>query len=157
MNVIYEKNVFNNAKKVTWDDLLEKISVEYDKNTGITVLSPLTLTAISPIIESKKSPTIVCHNSYLPGTLLNAFNEVSTNKKVRDMHIYTSFSKNADTFVRHKDDNDVLIVQAIGKTSYLFDDGKEYTLSPGDSIFIPKGVYHTPKILEPRVTLSFGI
>ena len=144
MNVIYEKNVFNNAKKVTWDDLIEKISNEYDKNTNKTVLF-------------KHSPTIVCQNSYLPGTLLNAFNEVSTNKKVKDMHIYTSFSKNADNFGRHKDEDDVLIVQAIGKTSYLFDDGKEYTLSPGDSIFIPKGVYHTPRILEPRVTLSFGV
>ena len=154
MNVIYEKNVFNNVKKVTWDDLIEKISLEYDENTCTTVLS--SLTAISSK-ESNKSPTIVCHNSYLPGTLLNAFNEVSTNKKVRDMHIYTSFSKNADTYARHKDNVDVLIVQAIGKTSYLFDDGKEYTLSPGDSIFIPKGVYHTPRILEPRVTLSFGI
>ena len=154
MNVLYEKNVFKNAKKVTWDNLIEKISDEYDKNTAKTVLS--SLTAISPT-SSKKSPTIVCHNSYLPGTLLNAFNEVSTNKKVRDMHIYTSFSKNADTYGRHKDGDDVLIVQAIGKTSYLFDDGKEYTLSPGDSIFISKGVYHTPKVLEPRVTLSFSV
>ena len=144
MNVIYEKNIFNSVKKITWGDLIEKISDGYNKNRNKTVLF-------------KHSPTIICHDSYLPGTILNAFNEVSMNKKVKDMHIYTSFSKNADTFGRHKDKDDVLIVQAIGKTSYLFDDGKEYTLSPGDSIFIPNGVYHTPRILEPRVTLSFSI
>ena len=154
MNVIYEKNAFNIVKKVTWDDVIEKISHEYDNNTSITVL--LSSTSISPT-ASKKSPTIACHNSYLPGTLLDAYKEVDENKKVRDVHMYISFSKNADAYQAHHDEVDLLIVQAIGKTSYLVDDGKEYTLSPGDSIFIPKGVYHTPKILEPRVTLSFGI
>ena len=51
---------------------------------------------------------------------------------------------------------DVLIVQAIGSVCYSFDDGKIFRLNPGDSIFIPKGVYHNPIVLEPRVTLSFS-
>ena len=35
----------------------------------------------------------------------------------------------------------MLITQAIGKMSYKFDDGTVHTIGPGDSIFIPKGVY----------------
>ena len=50
----------------------------------------------------------------------------------------------------------VLIVQSIGVISYKFDSGAVCTLNPGDSIFIPKGVYHDPIIEGPRATLSFS-
>lgn len=52
---------------------------------------------------------------------------------------------------------DVLIVQAVGLVEYFFDDDSSYKLEPGDSIYIPKGIYHKPKIFGPRITLSFGL
>ena len=41
--------------------------------------------------------------------------------------------------------------------NYGFDDGKIFVLDPGDSIFIPEGVYHTPTVHSPRATVSFGL
>jgi quercetin dioxygenase-like cupin family protein len=49
-----------------------------------------------------------------------------------------------------------LIVAAIGTVTYNFDNDLSYTLNPGDSVLITKGVYHQPVITEPRVTLSFS-
>jgi len=96
--------------------------------------------------------SFVCHNDYLPGSLKPAYQEVG----MEEMHIYISFSDNAETFGRHNDEDDVLIVQSIGKMAYRFDNGKTCVLSPGDSLFIPAGVYHHPIVHEPRVTLSFS-
>lgn len=132
-------------KKITWDDVIEKISNEYDDK--------------SYLIISKRDvnfPTFVLHNKYFPKTILESFNEVQNDCNIKILHMYISFSKESDTFGRHCDDVDVLIVQAIGSVSYEFDDGTYHTLHPGDSLFIPKGVYHNPIVNTPRVTLSFS-
>lgn len=71
-------------------------------------------------------------------------------------HIYTSIGREAQTFGRHCDTMDVLIVQSVGKMSYKFDDNNLIVLNPGDGIRIPKGVYHDPIPIEPRITLSFS-
>ena len=71
--------------------------------------------------------------------------------------MYVSFCKDACNHGRHCDDKDVLIVQAIGRMEYGFDDGKIFVLDPGDSIFIPEGVYHNPTVHSPRATVSFGL
>ena len=52
------------------------------------------------------------------------------------MHVYVSVAGGASTFERHCDDKDVLLVGGLGKVSYWFDDDKEITLDPGDSLFI---------------------
>lgn len=40
--------------------------------------------------------------------------------------------------------------------SYKFDDGELIVLKPGDGVYIPKGMYHDPIPIEPRVSLSFS-
>ena len=52
-------------------------------------------------------------------------------------------------------EENVLIVQSIGSVQYRIN-GEIYTLNPGDSLYIPSGVYHEPIVSEPRVTFSFS-
>jgi hypothetical protein len=141
----FTKGHFRSVKKVSWDDVIKKISQEYLLNTH-SVLNA----------DPKLAPTFVLHNSFYPGTIRTAFREVKAKTKIQELHVYASLGEGSSKFGRHKDTMDVLIVQAIGCIGYSFDDGKLYKLKPGDSLFIPKGVYHKPVVLEPRVTLSFS-
>jgi hypothetical protein len=136
--VIYMRNNYNTVKNVSWKDVKLKVSDEIRRNSGL-------------MINGNKY-SFVCHNDYLPGSLKPAYQEVG----MEEMHIYISFSDSAETFGRHNDEDDVLIVQSIGKMAYRFDNGKTCVLSPGDSLFIPTGVYHHPIVHQPRVTLSFS-
>jgi len=136
--VIYTRNKYNVVKNVSWEDVRLKVSDEIKRDSVL-------------VINGDKY-SFVCHNEYLPGTLKSAYHEVG----MEEMHVYISFSDNAETFGRHNDEDDVLIVQSIGKMTYKFDNGIICMLSPGDSLFIPAGVYHDPIVHEPRVTLSFS-
>jgi ribosomal protein L16 Arg81 hydroxylase len=147
IKVRVKRSHFRLVKKISWGDVVKKISQEYLLRT-LTVLNS----------DAHSPPTFVLHNSFFPASIRKAYLEVKgkTKAKAKDLHIYTSLGEGSSTFGRHKDTMDVLIVQAIGCTSYAFDDGKVFRLRPGDSLFIPKGVYHEPLVSEPRVTLSFS-
>jgi len=74
-------------------------------------------------------------------------------------HIYTSMSSSSKTFGRHKDTTDVYFIQAVGRTKWVIEeDDREftYTIMPGDMIFLPIGLYHTPIPLGRRVGISIG-
>ena len=45
--------------------------------------------------------------------------------------------------------------EAIGEMKYFIQE-EWIKLVPGEHVAIPKGVYHTPVVLTPRVTLSFS-
>jgi hypothetical protein len=136
--VIYTRNNYDTVKNVSWKDVKLKVSDEIKQNSGL-------------VINGDKY-SFVCHNDYLPGTLKPAYQEVG----LEEMHVYISFYGSVETFGRHNDEDDVLIVQSIGKMAYRFDNGIICMLNPGDSLFIPEGVYHDPIVHEPRVTLSFS-
>jgi len=145
MTVKYTPNKFQLCKKITWDDVILKLSNEIEKKSfGMTST------------DGNKFPAFVLPNDFYPESIWNAFDEVKEKENVKILHIYLSFSKDCGTFGRHKDSKDVLIVQSIGEVSYRFDDGTIHTLIPGDCIYIPKGVYHDPIIKTPRATLSFS-
>lgn len=146
MEVTLTRNHFDTAPKVTWEDVMEKMADEFQNKTP-TVL-----------MENRNSgPTIICHNGNLSKSIHECLQQVSKEYELESCHVYVSFAKSSNTFGRHKDHNHVLIVQAIGKIRYKFDNGDIHTLGPGDSLFIPKGVYHDPEVLCPRATLSFGV
>ena len=145
MEVKFTKNHFQQVKNIIWDDVILQMSEEFKKKTHKMVVKDL-----------NTPPTIVLHGYTYPNTIGEAFKEVNTETGVNNLHVYTSFGENSSTFGRHKDSMDVLIVQSIGSICYCFDDGKIYKLDPGDSIYVPKGVYHNPLVLTPRVTLSFS-
>jgi ribosomal protein L16 Arg81 hydroxylase len=146
MEVKVTRNHFDTAPKVTWEDVIEKLGNEFLNKT------PTVLT------ENKSAgPTIICHNENLTKSLYTCMEQVGSEFDLDNYHVYISFAKSSNTFGRHKDNNHVIIVQAIGKIRYKFDNGDIHTLGPGDSLYIPKGVYHDPEVLCPRVTLSFGV
>lgn len=143
-DVIFTKKDCVVASYIGWYEVMDKISNECENGTLLT------------IHKDNASPTVVTHNEYYTGNIHRTVNNLKKHYNFKNMHMYISFGKYSTTFGRHKDEVDVLIVQSIGKTSYKFDNGYVCELSPGDSLFIPKGVYHKPVVLEQRVSLSFG-
>lgn len=137
---VLTRDHFQSPKKITWDDMIEKLSYEFDNEEP------------KCLINSYSLPTFVCHTDYHPGRFLDAFNEV---KNFEEMHVYCSLGNNAPSFGKHKDENDVLIVQAVGRMIYKIEDN-QYILFPGDSLFISAGTYHEPHVTGPRITLSFS-
>lgn len=144
MNYTYTPNKYNVCKNVSWGDIIQKTNNEcyYQSHRLLT--------------NQRSEPLLILSNDFYPGSIQDAFDEVSNDCGVKVLHIYTSFSENAPTFGRHCDDVDVLIVQSFGRVKYKFDDGSIVQMNPGDSIHIPKGIYHEPLVFEPRITLSFS-
>ncbi len=137
---------FSICKLISWEDVIDKLSYEFSQKTHKTIIADL----LNP-------PTFVMHTNYLPNSIGDAYKEVCNSLESNmEMHIYTSLGSQSDTFGRHKDKDDVIIVQSIGQVEYKFDDGCSFVLHPGDSLFIKRGVYHNPIVLGPRVTLSFS-
>ena len=148
MNYEYLKGRFNYCQNILWEDVIYKIDNEF-KSSSYKLL-----------VERTQAPTFVLHNSYLPGSLKPIFERVNNEMNTKVLHVYTSLGENSPTFGRHSDDVDVLIIQSIGSVKYKIDNDYKQsdiiTLYPGDGIIIKRGVYHTPIIKEPRVTLSFS-
>ena len=79
------------------------------------------------------------------------------NKQNLNSNLIMFFSmKLGSSSITHKDDEDVYIIGAHGKTLYNVD-GTEHTVETGDLLKIPKGSIHTAIGLTPRVILSFGV
>ena len=143
----YLKQKFNYCKNISWDDVIDKISHEFSNKTHRFVFDK---EAIIP-------PTFILHNNYLPGKLQRVYDSVRTKWNIVDMHVYTSFGPNSSTIGRHCDSDDVLIVQSVGRMNYYVEGLGAIECNPGDGIMIPAGVYHTPYVLESRITLSFSL
>ena len=157
MGVKFTKNHFPIATKVTWEDIFDRVQNDYQNDEGFRKLASLRMLPPNDddlmlrIIGNRKPPTFISRSSYTPGSLKKVQDKVNYS----ELHIYISFVSNSDNFGRHNDNDDVLLVQSIGKMKYEVE-GISYILNPGDSLFIPEQVYHTPIVLGPRVTLSFA-
>ena len=68
--------------------------------------------------------------------------------------MFFSFKSGA-TSITHKDQEDVYIIGAMGRTLYKVDDS-EFMVEKGDLLKIPANTLHTAIGLTPRVVLSFG-
>lgn len=137
------RKAFPNCALINWDDVIKKVGNEFDNKT------------VKHITDLENAPSFVLHNSFLPGTLKNAWDEVSGKYNVSVLHVYLSLGEGSPTFGKHKDEMNVLLVQAIGSMTYFFE-SESVVLNPSDSIFIKGGEYHEPKVTNPRVTLSFS-
>ena len=126
---------------IEWSDVVSKIANDHQTST-------------CRVLYDKEEPiTLVCHNDYRPGTVQKAFDSV---EGYDQMHVYISFGETTNSFGSHCDEDDVLLVQSVGEVSYVFENEQSVRLRPGDSLFIPAGVYHKPIVHEPRITLSFS-
>jgi len=162
MNIIFTENKYPIAKTICWDDIIEKLSKEYSSST--IIWNHLLIHPPKEEDDTNKNffshdgshpPTFLMIEDYYPGNFEQVFNFVSEDCGVKVLHTYASFGENSMTFKNHFDDVDVLLVQARGSTKYRCDE-QFYTLNPGDSLFLPKGVYHEPIVIGPRITLSFS-
>ena len=141
-----QRNNFPFAKKVSWADVIHKLDYEFRQNTHKMIMN-----------DETSCPTFVMHSDYFPNTIGYIHTQVCEILQLEMcMHLYTSFTSYSNTFGRHNDNEDVLIIQSIGRMQYSFDDGNACILNPGDSLLIKKGVYHNPKTIEPRATLSYS-
>tara|TARA_Y100000004_G_scaffold80312_1_gene90242 strand:- start:56 stop:538 length:483 start_codon:yes stop_codon:yes gene_type:complete len=144
--VTFVKNAYQLVKQITWDDVIKKMENEFEEK--------------SPVIgvNGKQAPTIILYNKNRnqPLSIFNAVKEIQNDWVTIGCHVYTSFGKSAVSFGRHKDNDNVLIVGAIGSVSYKFDDGTIHRVEPGDLLYIPSGVYHDPIIHSARATLSIS-
>jgi hypothetical protein len=134
---------FPSCALVDWGDVIKKVGNEFDNKT------------VKYITDVENAPSFVLHNSFLPGTLKNAWDEVRERFNVSVVHVYLSLGTGSPTFGKHKDEMNVLLVQSIGSMTYLFE-SEPVVLKPSDSIFIKGGEYHEPRVTNPRVTLSFS-
>jgi len=144
--VIFKKNDIVCASYISWDDVMKKFSYDIDISKKFKSIGK----------NNELHNSFVCNSDYYPGNISNILKRVSTKYTYKNVHMYVSLGNNSDTFGRHNDDVDVLIVQSIGTMSYRFDNGYVCNLNPSDSLFIPKGVFHEPIVCGQRVTLSFG-
>lgn len=143
-SVILTRNHFDNVKNITFKDVKRHIKFEHQLKT------------LKVIDNGVNDSSYVCHlTENYPKSIQAAYDEVHNNGSWLRMHIYSTFSYKGNTFGRHKDTSDVLIVQSKGRMMYKFDNKRICILNPGDSLKIPIGVYHEPFVIEPRVTLSF--
>ena len=142
--VLFSKDAYQLVKQITWDDVIKKMENEFELETCVSY------------VNTTSAPTIILHNENQPKSIFEAVQEIEKDWVTNSCHVYTSFAKSALTFGRHKDDVNVLIVGAIGKVSYKFDDGSTYTVEPGDSLYISAGEYHDPIVHSARATLSIS-
>lgn len=145
------------AKDILWSDALHKLDTDVAAGRYATILpTPHIEAQDEKISVSKSLPTIISEGRYCPPSFKPVLRHMSHTHSMGVFHTYISLARNSITFGRHNDTIDVMIVQAIGKVTYNFDDGASYTLVPGDALYIPKGEYHAPETHGPRVTLSFS-
>ena len=146
---VHTKGHFHSAvPNVQWSDVIKTIHCSY---TGLNDF------IIRHDEENNKAPYFALYEPTPLGSIRAAFDEVSRAFMIENMDIYLSLSSSADSNGRHQDDHHVAIAQAIGSTTYRFDDGYDAVMTPGDSLYIPAWVYHNQIANSPRVNLSFGI
>ncbi len=76
-----------------------------------------------------------------------------------DAHVYMG-KANSHSFQPHDDESNNLIVQCAGQTLWRvwtdgYDPSIDVVMSPGDAIYIPKGVLHQAQPLSDRMSVSF--
>lgn len=139
------KAEFMECTELTWDAIDTQIDNEIQKNT------------CRIIGDSEEEKTYLLLDSQRFHPTISKIHAIMKDKyRLTTLHLYVSKNVDAKTFGRHCDNDNVLIVQSIGKMSYKFDNDQVVILTPGDGLHIPKGMYHDPIPIEPRVTLSFS-
>lgn len=80
-----------------------------------------------------------------------------------NLHGMVGFTNDSRSHEIHRDSMDVLYLQVIGEVEWsIWNSDKvirvfSTKLTPGDTIWIPRGIPHHVKPLSPRVGFSFGI
>jgi hypothetical protein len=101
-------------------------------------------------------PTFITHTQdFLDPNTVNICQE-AYDLNLKNLHIYSNVLAESFLFKSHRDPYSLLIIQCMGMIQYDFEDDSIHQLYPGDAIYIPRGIYHAPKIFGPRVTFSYN-
>ena len=71
-------------------------------------------------------------------------------------HLYVSLFEGCKTLGEHMDTADVFYVGGIGNTSFSINN-ITYQIAPGDIMYIPRSVNHTPQPQAARAGFSIGL
>lgn len=77
------------------------------------------------------------------------------NIRAKDLHLFVN-QTGGYSFDWHKDDVDVILMVAKGR-KHVYTNRRSYCLTPGQFVFIPKGVAHKVYSAKNTVALSVGI
>ena len=126
----FDKNV------LSWDDIFQNFNESVERNE---------------LIKFKQVAAYVIHNANRIEALKNILHKLNCTVA----HIYLNLCAEKINFGRHNDDMDVWFWQCQGLSRWVLDD-KEFTLEPGDLIYVKKGIYHNVSALTPRAGVSMS-
>lgn len=155
--IVY-RDMFPKHSEVSWDAILMYVNSTLNDPTGSCY-----------IISEGGPPSYMSkwrRGSPAPPSFTMARKEFEefAGHECQNMDVYVSYFSPADTFGRHKDEENVLIIGVKGRTSYRFDSNPCETclsdivvIGPGDALYIPKGVYHEASPKSPRAIMSYRV
>jgi hypothetical protein len=160
-----------------WSDFIENFNYNYNKGNIKQNKDPR-LISDNILLYNKFDPVIFNCIENENTTLF--FKSLYAIKKIKELmgkdpdsiKSIINFLSNEQNYWAHSDPHDVISWHCVGKVIYKMyeskdGDGhkdpiditgrkfKEYTLNPGDVVFIPSGVVHQVIVTEPRATLIF--
>ena len=95
--------------------------------------------------------------------IIDRINESFDSSKIYAGKLHLNLLGDGQSYDIHEDDHDVLSWQTNGKVEYRIHDSKNfdlyetYLLEPGDIIYMPSGLIHSIRVIEPRTTIIFQI
>jgi len=155
---IFYSDIFPKHVDVPWESVLMYVNATLNDPTGhCHVISD----GGPPSYMSKWRRGYPCPPLF---TIARREFEAWSGHECQNMDVYVSYFAPADTFGRHKDEEDVLIIGVKGRTSYRFDTNAcetcmadIVTVNPGDALYIPKGMYHEASPKSPRAIFSYRV
>jgi len=172
--VIFYPNYMPLHSTLTWNDIVPSYQQEHNHgDLRLLIPSPYGKSLViqneivydydddshnQPIDLQRSSfiPTFVTHTTqHFNSHIQDILQEAEQKFNVNFVHTYSNLIAESYVFDSHNDPMSILLVQCVGQVEYSFKDGTSYTLSPGDALYVPRGVYHKPRIFGPRVTFSY--
>ena len=164
-------NYFTKHTTITWNDIVPMWQEERN-NDFLRMLTPPNEMVVENTIKYDGEtdnpdlafsidrqvimPTIVTHTKDHLNDHVKQVCEEAFDLKLSNLHIYSNVMAESYIFKSHKDAHSIMLVQCIGMSEYHFEDGSCHQLQPGDGLYIPRGIYHAPRVFGPRVTFSYN-
>lgn len=139
---------------LTWEDCVNTLNKHFVEDKWMRLMPDFSFAAydVSEYLQVQR--------------ILNHLKKINPSK-ASNAHMYCNMSVTGGTMGMHVDTQDVWIWQCAGITKWTihYDNGFNHPyegiivqeLTPGDMLYIPKGLYHSAKPLTPRFSISFAL